>query len=242
MSHNLFEVETRLQGKQLKEKLQSLMQEASTIDSSLVNRVDEIHRWVKDVKPGSLVAKKLVSAFLLQFIADATVWLKLQSLSTPATRELAMEEMSPPERYWYGDLFPKWLQETDSKFYIWKQKIMSGEFQQADEKIIQLMAKNIAERNGDFLQRYIADLSMATDLIVSRYAEDPLCLQITTLKEDFLQKKYQKWQHSLLLWEIDRGLLVSYNPSNEKYVNQLANLALYNSDNLKVGRYLQYCF
>lgn len=216
------------------------MQEASTIDSSVVNRVDEIHRWVKDVKPGSLVAKKLVSAFLLQFIADATVWLKLQSLPTITARELAMSEMSPPEKYWYGELFPKWLTETDTKFHIWKQKIMSGEFQQADEKIVQILAKKIAKRNGYFLQRYVADLSMATDLMVSRHTESPLCVQITTLKEEFLEEKCSKWQDTLLLWEIDRGLLVSYNPSNEKYVNRLVNVTLYNSDNLQVGKYFQH--
>ena len=44
---------------------------------------------------------------------------------------------------------------------------MSGEFNQEDEKLINLIA-NVIKLNGcQALQRYIIDLSMASDIIVS---------------------------------------------------------------------------
>lgn len=241
-SDNLFEVDLPLQGKQLKEKLRLLIYEATATDPVLLNRVTAIYRWVQDVKPGSLVAKKLLSAFLLQFISDATVWLTLQSLDDPIDRQVVLSSMTPTERYWYEILFPRWLQGNDTKFHTWKQKIMAGEFLATDADIVQAIAQTISQREGDFLQRYIADLSMATDLVVSRHDKQPLCVQITSVRPEFTEEKYEKWKQTLHLWQIDRGLFISYNPSSEDYLNQVVNLVLFNSDNLRSGHYLKYCF
>jgi len=52
-----------LQAQEIKDKLNSLISAADPIDPSLARRLDEINRWVKDVKPGSLTAKKFVMAF-----------------------------------------------------------------------------------------------------------------------------------------------------------------------------------
>ncbi|MCC3431771.1 MAG: hypothetical protein JGK08_17600, partial [Microcoleus sp. PH2017_04_SCI_O_A] len=52
-----------MQAQEIKDKLNSLISEADLIDPSLARRLDEINRWVKDVKPGSLTAKKFVLAF-----------------------------------------------------------------------------------------------------------------------------------------------------------------------------------
>jgi hypothetical protein len=62
-----------LQAKEIKDKLRSFIKEASSIDPNLAKRLDEISRWIKDTKPGSLTAKKFVMLFLIQIIRDADV-------------------------------------------------------------------------------------------------------------------------------------------------------------------------
>ncbi|MBD2185026.1 hypothetical protein H6S82_08970 [Planktothrix sp. FACHB-1355] len=229
-----------MQGKQIKHELDSLIRAASSVDPCLAKKLDEINRWIKDVKPGSVTAKKFLTAFLLQLIADARVWLSIKALAETADRELAFEQMTPTEKYWYTDLFAKWLNENDPKFYIWRQKLMAEEFNQPDAKIIQSLAEHIIQRGGTVWHCYIADLSMATDLIVSYRQKVPLCLQVTSLGEEFSQEKYDSWKNTLEMWEIDRGLFLSYNPGLQYFVTQLVNLALYNSDNLKAGSYIKF--
>jgi hypothetical protein len=229
----------RLQAKEIKDKLKSLIEQASSIDSSLARRLDEINRWVKDIKPGSLTAKPLVLAFLLEVIADSTVWLVIQSLPTEE-QQSKFAQMTPTERYWYSYLFPKWLNETDPKFSIWRQKLMGGEFNRGDDDIIRNIANDVVHREGSFWQRYIADLSCATDLIVSNHQQKALCIQVTSVSEEFNQQKYLDWRNTLLLWEIERGLFVSYNPGEDNFIHQVVNMAMYNSDYLSEGKYLKF--
>jgi len=225
---------------EIKAQLKSLMKKASSIEPCLAKRLDEINRWVKDIKPGSLTAKKFVMAFLLEVIRDADVWLKLKSLASPELQESAFEQMTPTERYWYGYLFPKWLNSNDPKFCIWKQKLMSCEFSQTDDDILNSIAQTIESRGGTVWRRYIADFSMATDLIVSYRQRKPLCLQVTTVSNDHSQKKYENWQDTLQMWVIDRGLFLSYNPGKPDFLEQLVNITLYNSDSLPLERYLKF--
>ncbi|BAY27097.1 hypothetical protein NIES2100_69180 [Calothrix sp. NIES-2100] len=79
-----------MQAREIKDRLKSLIEEASAIDPRLANRLEEINRWVKDVKPGSLTAKRFVILFLQQMLQDAEVWLRLKSLplNTPSDRAL----------------------------------------------------------------------------------------------------------------------------------------------------------
>jgi hypothetical protein len=229
-----------LQAKEIKHRLKLLVREASVVDPDLATRLEEINRWVKNVKPGSLTAKKLVILFLLQIIDDAQAWLRFKFLSSPAEQQAALNALNPALRYWYGDLFPKWLKEKDPKFYIWKQKLMSGEFIQEDENVLERITNNIRSRGGYVVRRYIIDLSMTTDIIVSKGNEKPLCIQITSLADEYYQHKSDDWEDVLQFWEIERGLFVSFNPSSSDFVNQIANLALYNSNHLKVGTYLKF--
>ncbi|WP_066382583.1 MULTISPECIES: hypothetical protein [unclassified Anabaena] len=228
-----------MQAKEIKEKIKSLIEQASSIDPNLARKLDEINRWVKDIKPGSLTAKPFVLAFLLQVITDSTIWLMIQSLPSREEQTAKFEQMTPNERYWYGYLFPRWINASDSKFYIWKQKLMSGEFNQEDDDIIRAIAQNIANRNGNFWQRYIADLSMATDLIVSNHHEQPLCIQVTSVSDELNHQKYLAWENTLRAWEIERGLFFSYNPQDANFIHKLVNIALYNSDYLARGKYLK---
>lgn len=228
-----------MQAKEIKDKLKSLIKEASSIDSNLARRLDEINRWVKDLKPGSLTAKKFVMHFLLQIIRDSQIWLDILALASEEERQWYYQQMTATESYWYGYLFPKWLNETDPKFSIWKQKLMAGEFNQADANVLKSIATVIIRREGTFWHCYIADLSMATDIIVSSRHEKPLCIQLTSLSNEFFQKKSDDWENNLQSWGIDRGLFLSYNPSANSFVNQIVNIALYNSNNLRTGIYLK---
>lgn len=226
-----------MQGKDVQEKLNQLRQEAVNIDPALAKRLDEINRWIKGLKPGTLTAKRLVMAFLLEMLADATLWLALKTQLSTEEQRATLLQLSTAQQYWYSELFPRWLEETDSKFYIWRQKLMSGEFNQADDQVIQSLAQAIRQQKGEFWRRYIADLSMATDLIVSHRQQQPLCTQITSLLDKYSQQKYVDWQTTLQSWRIERGLFASYNPGVPDYIYQLATLALRSSDTLASGSY-----
>ncbi|AUS99065.1 hypothetical protein CLI64_00860 [Nostoc sp. CENA543] len=239
-SYGYSRIGDRLPANEIKDKLKSLIEQAASVDTHLAKKLDEINRWVKDIKPGSLTAKPLVLAFLLEVITDSTIWLIIQSLPSEAEKAAKFAQMTPNERYWYGYLFPKWINATDAKFYIWKQKLMAGEFNQEDDDIIRAIAQQIASRNGNVWQRYIADLSMATDLIVSNHQQQPLCIQITSVSEELNRQKHQAWENTLRSWEIERGLFLSYNPQNANFINQLVNVTLYNSDSLAEGKYLKF--
>lgn len=228
-----------MQAKEIKDKLKSLIKEASSIDSNLARRLGEINRWVKDVKPGSLTAKRFVMHFLQQIITDAQIWLDIKALTSEEERQWYYQQMTATESYWYSYLFPKWLNETDPKFSIWKQKLMAGEFNQADGNVLKSVATDIIRREGTFWQCYIADLSMATDIIVSSRQEKSLCIQLTSLNNEFFPEKSNDWENNLQNWGIDRGLFLSYNPSATNFVHQIVNIALYNSDNLRTGIYLK---
>jgi hypothetical protein len=229
-----------LQAKDIKEQLKSLIQTAMTIDPQLAKRLNEVNRWVKCIRPGSLTAKPYVLAFLLEVITDSRIWLVIQSTSDPGDKKAKFEQMTANERYRYGYLFPRWINSSDAKFYIWKKKIMAGEFNQLDNDIIRLMAQEIERREGQVWQRYIADLSMATDLIVTNHQHKPLCIQVTSVSKELHAKKYDKWQHALQIWEIDRGLFLSYDPANNDFIRQSVNVVLYNSDHLSEGKYLKF--
>jgi hypothetical protein len=81
---------------------------------------------------------------------------------------------------------------------------------------------------------------MATDLIVSNHNQQPLCIQVTSVSKELHQQKCQAWENTLRSWEIKRGLFLSYNPQDTNFVNQLVNIALYNSDYLAGGKYLNF--
>ena len=226
-----------MQGKDVQKELKRLSQAASNVDLALAKRLNEIDRWIKDLKPGALTAKRVVMAFLLEVITDAKLWLALKTELSVDDQRVALLQLTPPERYWFGELFPRWLEENDSKFYIWRQKLMTGAFSQADDSTIKSIAKAVKQQEGEFLHRYIVDLSMATDLIVSHRQQRSLCTQITTVSDEYSQQKYADWKTTLQTWRIERGLFVSYNSRVPDYIQQLATLALENSDTLETGTY-----
>jgi hypothetical protein len=54
-----------LQAKEIKDKLNLLIEQASDIDPNLTRKLREINRWIKYIKLGSLMSKPIVVAFLL---------------------------------------------------------------------------------------------------------------------------------------------------------------------------------
>ncbi len=226
-----------MQGQEIKKRLRILLDEAAEIDLNLALRLDEINYWLRDLRPGTLTAKKLLSDFLLQLIRDSEIWLALKTLSPEQIETELLTKMTPTQKYWYQILFPKWLAKNDDHLYIWRQKLMTGEFIQEDEQFLNNLAKDIVNRGGSVYRRYIADLSMGTDLIVSHRQEKAICLQVTTLAEKYYSEKYVKWQETMALWHIERGLFVSYNPSENEAIQRLINITLWSSDQLKDGSY-----
>lgn len=116
---------------------------------------------------------------------------------------------------------------------------MAGEFNQEDAKLIGSIANNIKSCGGTNILQYVADLSMATDIIVSSTRESPLCIQLTSVSKEFSQEKFDDWENTLIFWAIDKGLFLSYNPRATDFVNQIVNILLSNSDNLSIGSYLK---
>ncbi|WP_017295842.1 hypothetical protein [Geminocystis herdmanii] len=228
-----------MQGKEVKQHLDLLTCEAQKICPDLTNKLQEINLWIKDKKNGLLTSKKFVSAFLIQLIQDSYVWLELKKLSSSEAQKQAYEQMKATERYWYSILFPQWLRSKDAKLYIWKKKLMAGEYEANDEILIQVLSQKINQKGGVIFQRYIADFSMATDIIVSHSQNQSLCVQLTTVDDKYVSDKYKKWQETLEFWEINRGLFSNYNPADKHYLDRIVNLALYNSNNLSDGKYLK---
>ncbi|AFY84886.1 hypothetical protein [Oscillatoria acuminata] len=230
-----------MQAIEIEPKLRELMGIASSVDPGLEYRLEEIWRWIKDMRPGLLMQKKFLMGFLLEVIKDAEFWLALKVL-TDEERESFLNQLTPPVRFWYEFLFPKWFNEKDNKFYIWKQKLRSGEFNQEDAQLIDLIAQKIKIREGSLVQRYVADFSMATDAIVSSNKGRPLCVQVTSISDDFSEHKYEEWKKTLKDWNIERGIFVSYNPGKEEFVSQVVNLVLHNSSHLEESKYLKFSF
>ncbi|BAZ83902.1 hypothetical protein [Dolichospermum compactum] len=226
-----------MQSLKIKEKLNSLIEEASTVDPNLAIRLNQINLWIKDFKPGTLISKKFVMLFLQQFIRDAEIHLDIKSLASEEEQQAFYQAMTPPEKYWYSELFPKWLSNYDKNFYTWRKKLMAGDFSQEDGKLIDSIANSIRLHGGKTLQRYIVDFSMATDIIVSSTHENPLCIQLTSQSQEFSQKKSDDWENNLILWGIERGLFLSYNPGRSNFINQIVNIAIDKSDNLNIGIY-----
>ncbi|PLZ87798.1 hypothetical protein, partial [Fischerella thermalis] len=224
-----------MQAQDIKQTLKSLIKEASTIDPSLAKRLEQIDSWVKDVKSGSLNGntKRFLRLFLEQIIKDSQIWLDIQALSSQEEQEVYYTKMTATEKYWFRELFAKWLKENDPKFIIWRQKLMAGDFRQEDGDLLNSVVNSIEVRGGTVIKRYIADLSMATDIIVSSRQDKALCIQLTSLANKYSQEKSDAWENTLRFWAIERGLFLNYNPGKNDFINKIVNLSLHNSDNLK---------
>ncbi len=223
----------------IQQKLKSVIEQASLIDTPLEKRSSQIYSWVKNLKPGSLIAKPHVVLFLKEFILDAEIWLDIKYLVSQDEQNAYLTVMTPTEKYWYCELFSKWLSENDQRFLIWRRKLMSGEFRQEDGTLINDVVNLTKQLDGTIIKRYIADLSMATDIIASSTQKQSLCIQLTSMSEEFSEQKSNDWEKTLIFWGIERGLFLSYNPGINNFVNQIATTVVDKSDNIPIGSYLK---
>ena len=99
--------------------LKALKEEALDIDIHLANRIEEILKWIHPYKSGSLLSKKFVVAFLKQFIIDSQIHLGLYGCSNEEKSILlAKLAENNAQKYWYVEIFPKWLKKKDYKISI----------------------------------------------------------------------------------------------------------------------------
>jgi hypothetical protein len=168
--------------------------------------------------------------------------LSIRGLSSESERKIAFQKMTPTQKYWYKVLFPKWFSSRDERLHIWQQELMAKNSLADDDVVIQNLGKMIQQRQGTFLHRYLADFSLATDLIVSYSPHRSLCVQITTVSGNNLLSKYRDWKATLEKWDVPRGLIISYNPSQSNYLQTVAKVALEKSNNLPEKQYLKICY
>ena len=114
---------------------------------------------------------------------------------------------------------------------------MDGNFKRDDAPVLRNLDREIRNRGGCYLWRHLLDLSMATDLLASGQQEAPLCVQLTTVAEPYLANKEQGWRATLAHWSIKRGLLISYNPTENSLMSRLVTAILSYSDAPTVNGY-----
>ena len=218
--------------------LLALLEEAEeNEDDALANKIDKISGWIEDCKTGLLTAKKLVGDFLRQFIADVWTYLDINYSSDEQLKAELLSDMTDADKYWYEQVFPAWLAKEDDKLSIWENKIMHGS-SGADNDYLEQLAQAFEDRQDvAYLMRYIADFSMATDMIVSYHRQRACSLQLTTMQLKYCDEKIQKWQDNLQYWQIDRGIFVSFDPTEQ--AERIVNQVLWKTKSLQEGEYLK---
>ncbi len=221
---------TRLKANEIKPRFQQLKRDSLTIEPKLAARINEIGMTLLRYKNELLDKKRFLIEFLNEFYYDIQTYI----YDIKPTLNLRAEEieqfcqqnhLSMTEYYWYSVILPNWLSKKDPKFSYWIEKLLQEEYTATDEALILALTQQINSRsNASASHRYILDLSMATDLLVSHIPSqiDPIFVQLTSIpllrdgqrNPDFLTKQ-QLWNNTLLLWGIQRALLVAhYLPMN----------------------------
>lgn len=218
--------------KEIKSRLNQLILDSQTTAPKLSERLVEMNRWIARKKDGLLMRKRHVMQLLAELVEYATFWLEVESLSSE-DKDFVLAQLSPAEQYWYQRLFPAWFNEPDPKSIVWKQKLMADEFGRSDHTLIQKICWVIAAHNGGTFNPYIADLSMATDLIAFGTKELVLCVQLTTVRDSLCADKYSEWESTLKYWQIRRGLFLSFNPARVKVHTAIGQCVIQHSDQLQ---------
>lgn len=229
----------RLSAAEIRVRLEALIIEAQTIEPCLQERLINLRSWIKKKTDKELAQKSSVVGLLSEVILDSRFWLAIKTLTTEQRQQFYTSmRISPAEQYWFDVLFPLWFNEPDPKLNSWKRELMAGNFSQSDEQIIRDVSREIELGGGSCIWRHTLDLSMATDLLATGLANNPLCVQITTGNIHNLDEKKPKWESTLKHWHIQRGLLISYNPvPNNTAAKRIAVVVLQNGDSLPLSCY-----
>ncbi|MBD2415308.1 hypothetical protein FACHB389_17695 [Nostoc calcicola FACHB-389] len=217
-------------------ELIKLIEETQAIFPNLSLRLDEMRRWIADKRSGLLMRKPHVMQLIEELLRDATFWFEVQLLPEE-DREAEFALLSPTEQYWYKYLFPAWINERDPKLSTWKKKLMAGDFEGSDASQIDKISQEIEFLGGDTLNSYIADLSMATDLIASGVKDLPLCVQLTSVRDVLAQTKQADWLSTLKYWGIKRGVFISFNPTLNQVESKIGQYIFQYSDRISENCY-----
>jgi hypothetical protein len=219
--------------------LEELIIKAQTIEPCLQKRLINLRSWINGKTDRKLAQKASVVGLLSEVILDSRFWLAIKTLTIEQRQQVYTSmRISPAEQYWFDVLFPLWFNEPDPKLNAWKRELMAGNFSQSDEQIIRDVSRDIELGGGSCIWRHTLDLSMATDLLATGLANNPLCVQITTGHIHNLDKKKPNWESTLKHWHIQRGLLISYNPvPNSTAAKRIAVVVLQHGDSLPFGCY-----
>ena len=227
----------RIDASQIKIEFDSVIAHADTTEPQLAERLRQLSRWIKNTKPGSLTKKKLVLNLLIEVLQDAKTWLKVKDLDYEEKIAYYREaELTPPELYWYETLFPTWFHISDPKLAIWTKKLMAEEFSSIDSADILGFVREFENLGAPAFYRYILDLSMATDILVSGSSSRSLAVQLTKSNPQVLSEKQNNWKETLRYWSIKRGVLFSQSPSHP--IHKSASSLLRLSDSLDEGCYV----
>ena len=227
----------RINANQIKAELDSVIADADNTEPQLAQKLRQLSRWIKDKKPGLLTKKRLVMDLIIEVMQDAKFWLKIKDLAPD--EKIAFDrqaQLTPPERYWYETLFPTWFKTPDPKLTTWTKKLMAEEFPNSDRSTISKFANEFDNLGAPTFYRYILDLSMATDLMISGQLKKSLAIQLTISNPKVLDEKQNNWRETLIYWDIKRGVLFSQSPDHP--IEESAKSLLERSDSLNDGCYV----
>ncbi len=114
---------------------------------------------------------------------------------------------------------------------------MADKFEGSDASFIKGICNEIEVLGGTTLNPYIADLSMATDIIASGISELALCVQLTTIRISLTDQKQNDWLSTLKYWEIQRGLFISFNPASNQIEKTIGDYVFRFCNNVTNGCY-----
>ncbi len=122
---------------------------------------------------------------------------------------------------------------------------MAGKFEATDRPVLNLLSNQIKNSLGSVLLRYICDLSMATDLMLSSSDGKLLCVQLTTSDDRLTVDKKEDWLKTVQRWRIQRALFLSYNPrrntgSQLDVIIAVGNYLLEKCESLPDSCYIEY--
>ena len=165
---------TRLQATEIKRRLQLLRRESLFRgETELAVRIKEILATIAKYKNELLDKKRFLIGFLNEFYYDIQTYIyEIKPILNLPQGEIEkfcqQKNLSVTEYYWYSVILPNWLSQEDPKFSYWIEKLIQEEYTGSDEDLIIAITKTInARSDGSASNRYILDLSMATDLLVS---------------------------------------------------------------------------
>ncbi|MDJ0846659.1 hypothetical protein [Crocosphaera sp.] len=224
-------------------QLRDLIEQSTVDQPELAKKLSRVYSWIYKKKEGLLTRKKYVLSFLTELVVDSELYLKLQRVQ-PSVKDKVLARMTSVEIYWYEELFPAWLsREHDPNYNIWTQKLMAEKYSPKDEETLACIAEAVKRLRGSCLWKYILDLSMANDLLIASNTGTPLCIQITTMSNNNLERsgKKEQWELSCRDWGISTGVFVILDPTKLcREVDNVARNLLEYTDDIRGQTFIYY--